>query len=144
MNRLNLLTLGTKDIMRAHRFYKEIGFDTSVVGPEENPAILFFKNDGTRIALFPLDELAKDINRENPPTVSAGFPGITLAYNAKSLDEMHNVFERVKAAGASIVKEPEPTDWGGHSGYFQDLDGYFWEVAYGEDWEFDECNMLIV
>jgi len=28
-------------------------------------------------------------------------------------------------------------DWGGYGGYFTDLDGYYWEVAYGQDWEFD-------
>ncbi|RWZ54635.1 VOC family protein [Halobacillus fulvus] len=144
MNRLNLITLGTKDIVKSHQFFKELGFETSIRGSESSPAIIFFKNEGTRLALYPLEELAKDINENHPPTISTGFQGITLAYNAKSIDEVDDVLEKAKSAGATIVKEPQKTDWGGYGGYFTDLDGYYWEVAYGEDWEFDESNMLVI
>lgn len=144
MNRLNLVTLGTKDIVKAHTFFKKIGFDTSIRGSDTNPYIIFFRNEGSRIALYPLEELAKDINEKNPPALSAGFPGITLAYNAKSVKEVDDIMERVKFAGATIQKEAKQTAWGGYGGYFTDLDGYYWEVAYGEDWEFDESNMLVI
>lgn len=144
MNRLNIITLGTKDIVKSHQFFKELGFDTSIRGTEEKPFIIFFRNEGTRIALYPLEELAKDINEESPPAISSGFPGITLAYNAKSMEEVDNVLKKAELAGATIQKEPKKTEWGGYGGYFTDLDGYFWEVAYGEDWEFDESNMLVI
>ncbi|NLJ18430.1 VOC family protein [Globicatella sulfidifaciens] len=144
MKRLNIITLGTKDIVKAHKFYKELGFDTSIRGPESNPYIIFFRNEGTRIALYPIDELAKDINESNPPNISSGFSGITLAYNAKSKEEVDEVFNKAKLAGAKIQKEPQTAIWGGYSGYFKDPDGYYWEVAYGEDWEFDESNMLVI
>ncbi|WP_085506581.1 VOC family protein [Thalassobacillus devorans] len=144
MNRLNLITLGTRNIVKAHQFFKELGFDTSIRGTETNPVIIFFRNEGTRIALYPLEELAKDVNEDNPPALSDGFPGITLAYNAKSMEEVDNVMRKAEAAGATIQKEPKKTDWGGYGGYFTDLDGYYWEVAYGEDWEFDAGNMLII
>jgi uncharacterized protein len=144
MNRLNLITLGIKDIVRSHSFFKKLGFKTSVRGPESNPIIIFFKNEGTKIALYPLGELVKDVNRENPPTISNGFAGITLAYNAKSMEEVDEVLKKAQLAGATIQKEAKKTDWGGYGGYFTDLDGYYWEVAYGEDWEFDESNMLVI
>ena len=144
MNRLNIITLGTKNIVKSHKFYKELGFDTSIRGTETNPFIIFFRNEGTRIALYPLKELAKDVNETNPPTISNGFSGITLAYNAKSMEEVDEVISKAKLAGATIQKKPKKTDWGGYSGYFTDLDGYYWEVAYGEDWEFDETNMLVI
>lgn len=144
MNRLNLITLGTKDIVKSHDFFKKLGFETSIRGAESNPAIIFFRNEGTRIALYPLEELARDINQENPPSISNVFPGITLAYNAKSTEEVDEVLQRAKLAGAIIEKEPVKNDWGGYGGYFMDLDGYYWEVAYGEDWEFDASNMLII
>jgi hypothetical protein len=32
--------------------------------------------------------------------------------------------------GARILKPAERTDWGGFSGYFADLDGHPWEVAF--------------
>ncbi|GHI01608.1 VOC family protein [Neobacillus kokaensis] len=144
MNRLNLITLGTRDIVKAYKFYKDLGFDTSIRGTESNPFIIFFRNEGSRIALYPIDELAKDINHDNPPAISNTFPGITLAYNAKSMEEVDEVIKKAAAAGATIQKEPKTTDWGGYGGYFTDLDGYYWEVAYGEDWEFDESNMLVI
>lgn len=144
MNRLNLITLGTRDIVKAHNFFKELGFDTSIRGTESNPFIIFFRNKGTKIALYPIEELAKDVSKDNPPALSDGFSGITLAYNAKSMEEVDEVLRKAELAGATIQKEPKQTDWGGYGGYFTDLDGYYWEVAYGEDWEFDESDMLII
>ncbi|MFV8829623.1 VOC family protein [Alkalihalobacterium sp. APHAB7] len=144
MNRLNIITLGTKDIVKSHEFFKKIGFDTSIKGPESNPDIIFFKNEGTKIALYPLEELAKDINPRQPPQIGTGFPGITLAYNAKSMEEVDDILAQAELAGAVIVKQPQKTDWGGYGGYFTDLDGYYWEVAYGEFWEFDDSNMLVI
>ena len=144
MNRLNLITLGTNDIVKSHNFFKSLGFQTSIRGTESNPSIIFFKNEGTKIALYPLKELAKDINKDNPPAIPGGFSGITLAYNAKSIIEVDEIINKAESAGATIQKEPKKTDWGGYGGYFTDLDGYYWEVAYGEDWEFDESNMLVI
>ena len=144
MNRLNLITLGTKNIVQSHEFFKKLGFDTSIRGTESNPFIIFFRNEGTRIALYPIEELAKDVNSTNPPSIKEGFSGITLAYNAKSMKEVDDVLIRAEQAGAVIQKQPTKNDWGGYGGYFTDLDGYYWEVAYGEDWEFDESNMLVI
>lgn len=145
MNRINLIALGVRDIRKSLEFYKEIGFEASVVGDEEKPVIVFFKNEGSKLELFPLEELAKDINQENPPKISTGgFPGFTLAYNGKSSAEVDEILKKVKDAGAQVVKQPQTLSWGGYGGYFKDLDGYYWEVAYGADWEFDENNMLII
>lgn len=145
MNRINLIALGVRDIRKSLGFYKEIGFEASVVGDEEKPVIVFFKNEGSKLELFPLEELAKDINQENPPEISTGgFPGFTLAYNGKSSAEVDEIFKKVKDAGAQVVKQPQTLSWGGYGGYFVDPDGYYWEVAYGADWEFDENNMLII
>ena len=145
MNRINLIALGVKDIRKSLDFYKNIGFEASVTVDEEKPVIVFFNNEGSKLELFPLEELAKDINRENPPAISSGgFPGFTLAYNGKSAAEVDAIFKRVKDAGAQIVKQPETLAWGGYGGYFVDPDGYYWEVAYGADWEFDENNMLMI
>ena len=144
MNRLNIITLGTKDIVKSHEFFKKLGFDTSVRGEESNPDIIFFRNEGTRIALYPLEELARDVNKDNPPKTGSSFPGITLAYNAKSNEEVDEILNKAELAGAIIAKNPQNTDWGGYGGYFIDLDGYYWEVAYGAFWEFDAYNMLVI
>ncbi|MEA0552511.1 VOC family protein [Lysinibacillus irui] len=145
MNRLNLITLGVKNMVESLTFYREgLGFEVVVYGEETNPDVMFFNNGGTKISLFPIERLVNDINEANPPELSPGFGGITLAYNGKSKEEVDRVFALAKKAGASIVKEPETVFWGGYSGYFQDPNGYYWEVAYGDMWKFDENDMLII
>jgi len=142
MNRINLITLGVKDINVSLRFYRDgLGFNTPV--DEENPDVVFFNNNGSKLALYPLPLLAEDIDKDNPPEGS-GFAGITLAYNAKSKEEVDEVVAKAARAGAVVVKEPQKVFWGGYSGYFRDPDGYYWEVAYSENWVFDENDMLVI
>ena len=49
---------------------------------------------------------------------------------------------KVSELGATIVKPAQKVFWGGYSGYFKDLDGYLFEVAYNPFWEFDENDNL--
>lgn len=144
MNRINLICLGVKDMAISLAFYKKLGFKTYT--KENNPPIVFFDNEGTKLELFPLEELAKDINGDAPPAVSSqGFSGITLAINVKSIEEVDNIFSKVVEAGGVIAKRPQKNSiWEGYSGYFTDPDGYYWEIAYGKEWNFDQNNMLII
>lgn len=142
MNRINLITLGVRDMKTSIKFYRDgLGFETSETKDEAD--VVFFRNGGTRLALFPITELAKDIDENNPPGKS-GFSGITLAYNGKSVEEVDEVMKKAEAAGGKIVKPAQKVFWGGYSGYFTDPDGYYWEVAYGEMWQFDENDMLVI
>lgn len=142
MNRLNLITLGVRDLVRARDFFRALGFITPSTEPD--PKIVFFDNRGSKLALYPLEALAEDIDAVNPPPIGHGFGGVTVAYNAKSKDEVDDIFARVVNLGGTIVKPPQATFWGGYSGYFQDLDGYYWEVAWWDQWEFDQNDMLII
>lgn len=143
MNRINLIALGVKDIVKARAFYKAaLGFQTP--NTEDNPQIVFFNNKGTKLELYPLEGLAKDINENNPPATAQGFSGITLAYNAKTKEEADAIFAKIEGLGGKIIKTPRTVFWGGYSGYFTDLDGYYWEVAYSESWKFDGNDMLII
>lgn len=141
MNRINLITLGVRDMNTSLQFYRELGFQTSV--KEDSPAIVFFNNAGTKLALYPLEGLANDINEKEPPKRN-GFAGITLAYNAKSKEEVDEIIIKAEQAGGAIVKLPQIVFWGGYSGYFSDPDGYYWEVAFSDGWSFDENDMLII
>ena len=143
MNRINLIALGVRDMKKSRAFYKEVlGFTTS--NDEEDPQVLFFNNQGTKLELYPLEKLAEDIDEKNPPHIADGFAGITLAYNAKSKAEVDAIFDRIEGGGGKIAKRPQTVFWGGYSGYFQDPDGYYWEVAYADIWKFDENDMLII
>jgi uncharacterized glyoxalase superfamily protein PhnB len=91
------------------------------------------------LALHPLGELAEDTTHPNLPSP---FAGLTLAYNAKSEQEVDAVLAKVAALGASIVKPAQKVFWGGYSGYFRDLDGHLFEVAFNPFWELDENDNL--
>lgn len=146
MNRINLICLGVADLERSRAFYRDgLGVETSSV--DENPEIVFFDNGGTKLELFQRDQLARDINAEAPPQLAdtqSTFTGITLAYNAKTKEEGDAIFANIESTGGSIAKSPETVSWGGYSGYFRDPDGYYWEVAYADSWEFDDNDMLVI
>lgn len=89
--------------------------------------VAFFTLNGTWLALYPWEELAADAG------VSAegnGFRGFTIAYNGQSKEEVDQVIAKAEKVGAKIVKRPQDVFWGGYSGYFQDPEGFFWEVAW--------------
>ncbi len=92
----------------------------------------FFDLSGFILALWPHDDLAKDMGRSD--AVVSPYRGCALAYNARSQAEVDEIFARLKQHGATIVKAPEKTFWGGYSGYFADPDGHAWEVAHNPFW----------
>lgn len=142
MNSIHLICLAVEDISKSLKFYRDgLGFETS--STEEKPAIVFFNNNGTKLELFPLSDLQKEIG-ENAAEIAAGFPRFTLAHNVRSKKEVDEMMKKAERAGATIVKQPTTQDWGGYSGYFTDPDGFYWEVAYGAAWRFDDTDMLII
>lgn len=130
--RMTVITLGVTDLAKTARFYETI---FGISPNSEYEGVSFFELPGVWLTLYPVEKLAEDISPQLSPNRS-GFSGITLAYNARSRDEVVAIFEEVKTAGASIVKAPEDTFWGGFSGYFADLDGYYWEVVWGPMFDF--------
>lgn len=143
MNRINVICLGVRDLVKSRAFYRDgLGFKTP--NTEDDPQVVFFNNGGTRLELFERQALAKDIDENSPPPLANGFGGITLAYNAKSQEEADAIFARIEGLGGRIAKQPQRVFWGGYSGYFQDPDGYYWEVAFFEGWKFDANDMLII
>ncbi|EKR71227.1 VOC family protein [Leptospira noguchii] len=122
--RMNLITLGVRDLEKAVHFYEQgLGFPKMKF--EGNVA--FFMLNGTWLALYPWEELAADAG------VSAegdGFRGFTIAYNGQSKEEVDQVIAKAEKVGAKIVKRPQNVFWGGYSGYFQDPEGFYWEVAW--------------
>ena len=53
-----------------------------------------------------------------------------MAQNVRSKAKVEQVMTQARAAGATIVKEAQETFYGGYAGYFQDLDGHLWEIAF--------------
>ncbi len=142
MNKITCICLGVRSMEKSIQFYRDgLGFQTQEKG--NSPHVIFFNTPGTKFELYPLDLLAKDICMENPPKTATGFGGITLAYNVEQKGDVEKVIELARNAGAKIVKEPQDVFWGGHHAYFADLDGYYWEVAWGPDFKYDDNGLLI-
>ncbi|MBR90261.1 MAG: glyoxalase [Verrucomicrobiales bacterium] len=138
--RISIITLGVANMARAIAFYRDgLGFPTNITGDTAEWAV--FRTAGTRIAIYPKGLLAADIAADHPQT-GTGFGGITLAHNVRSEAEVAQVLEFAVAAGGTLLKPGQPADWGGHSGYFADPDGYPWEVAFNPNSTFDEIGAI--
>lgn len=142
MNKITCICLGVKNMEKSIQFYRDkLGFQTDEV--ESSPDVIFFNTTGTKFELYPLNLLAEDISKDNPPETTDRFGGFTLAYNVEQKEDVDKVIELVRNAGAKIVKEPQAVFWGGYHAYFADLDGYYWEVAWGPNFKFDKDGMLL-
>ena len=135
--KLNILTLGVKDFQKALSFYEQgLGWKKSSASQGD---IAFFSLGGIVLALYPRHLLAEDALVED---AGSGFAGFSISYNAKSEKEVDEVLEKVKAAGARVIKPAQKVFWGGYSGYFKDPDGHLFEVAYNPFWGFDANDNL--
>ena len=138
--RVSIITLGVTDLKRSLAFYRDgLGLPTSA---EEDPKIVFFRTGGVCLALYPHDELARDVS-EDFAGARGGFSGVTLAHNVRTREEVDEVLAQAERAGAKIEKPAANTFWGGYSGYFSDPDGHLWEVAWGA-FEFNDDGSLII
>lgn len=142
MNRVSVICLGVRNMQNSLAFYKALGYETRE--KEASPPVVFFSTPGTKLELYPLDKLAEDISPENPPKPGGGFSGVTLAYNVQSRDEVNTLLAMAHGAGATILREPAETFWGGYHAYFSDPDGYCWELAWGPDFQYDEQGHLVM
>jgi catechol 2,3-dioxygenase-like lactoylglutathione lyase family enzyme len=137
--RMTVITLGVSDLARSTAFYREI-FSTAPI--TENEGVTFIPLPGVWLSLYPLEKLAEDIGKEVKLPNPGEFRGFTLAYNARSKEEIVRIFSLAAEAGAHIAKAPQDTFWGGFSGYFSDPDGHYWEVAWGPMFDFTEHGDL--
>jgi catechol 2,3-dioxygenase-like lactoylglutathione lyase family enzyme len=128
---ITLVTLAVDDLERAVAFYRDgLGFPTKgIVGTEvENGAVAFFNlQPGLKLALWPRKSLAAD---SGLPVQAASATEFSLAHNVASPAEVDAVLQQAARAGARLVKPAQATSYGGHAGYFTDLDGHLWEVAF--------------
>ena len=140
--RISIITLGVSDLETSCRFYRDgLGFPTTYA-PEQG--IIFFKTNGVCLALYPFDGLAEDVSPDFQNQEKGKFAGITLAHTTRTKEEVNELLEEARQAGGKIEKEAQDTFWGGYSGYFSDPDGYLWEVAYADSWDFHPDGSLVI
>ncbi len=134
--RITLVTLGVNDLAKSTAFFEKLGWRRSVKGAQ---GVSFFQCGGVAISLYPRSELAADAGVSPDGN---GFSGFTLAYNARSKEDVDAALDEAKSAGASIIKPAQDVFWGGYSGYFRDLDGHLWEVAWNPGFALDEAGAV--
>lgn len=136
--RISIITLGVEDLARSLAFYRDgLGFPTTGT---IDKGIIFFQTSGVCLALYPREELAKDMGEAFRGEKSK-FSGVTIAHNVRTREEVDAVLALAEKAGAKIEKPAQDVFWGGYSGYFSDPDGHLWEVAWGA-FDFNEDGSL--
>ena len=134
---ITLITLGVSDVKRATRFYESLGFVKSQLASQES--VSFFRAGGVVLALWGREAQIEDANAG---TLWDGNGGIAVAQNVASEAEVDAVLAKAKAAGARILKPGAKTFWGGYDGYFADLDGHLWEIAFNPHWALSKDGCL--
>ncbi len=122
--RVSLITLGVADVARARKFYEALGFKA---GRASQDSVTFFDAGGVVLGLYGRGALAEDATVADS---TPGFAGVAMAHNARSEADVEAVLAEAVAAGATLIKPAGKVFWGGYSGYFADLDGHLWEVAF--------------
>lgn len=124
--RVNVITLGVRDIERARAFYEALGWE----GESPDGEVVFFQAGDMVFALWDRGKLAEDSCVEDAP----GWGGATLAVCLESREEVDRVTEQARAAGAKVGREPGETFWGGYDSIIIDPDGHPWEIAHNPGW----------
>ncbi len=124
--RVTAITLGVSDLARARAFYEAMGWSDARQPDDE---VCFFQAGGMVLALW-------------TALGGHGAPGIELAHNVRSPEQVSAVLEDARRAGGRIARPAERAPWGGLTGAFADPDGYVWEVAHNPDWTLDESGAV--
>ncbi len=126
--RISLVTLGVINLARARAFYQALGW-TGAHQPDDE--VCFFQAGGMVFGLW-------------TALGGHGAPGIELAHNVRSPQEVSAVLAEAERAGGTIMRQAAPTEWGGTSGAFADPDGYVWEVAHNPFWTLDPNGAVTI
>jgi predicted lactoylglutathione lyase len=120
--RITLITLGVEDLAGERAFYEALGFGAPLQPDDE---VAFFQAGPMVFGLW-------------TALGGHGAPGIEIAHNVGSREEVDAVLAAAVAAGGTLRRAAEAMDWGGYSGAFADPEGYVWEVAHNPTWPLGE------
>jgi hypothetical protein len=126
--RISLVTLGVNDLATERAFYEALGWEGAHQPDEE---VCFFQAGGMVFGLW-------------TALGGHGAPGIELAHNVRSPEEVAEVLAEAKRAGGTIKRPAGRADWGGTTGAFADPEGYVWEVAHNPGWSLDERGAVTI
>ena len=122
--RVSLITLGVADMEASAVFYEALGWRRV----ESQDGVVAFDLISQTLGLYPKQGLADELGIELNEI--GGFSGLSLGHNVREKVDVAPLLARVEAAGGKVLKPAQDVFWGGHHGYFSDLDGHVWEVAH--------------
>jgi catechol 2,3-dioxygenase-like lactoylglutathione lyase family enzyme len=120
--RISLVTLGVTDLARARSFYEALGWHDA---QQPDDDVCFFQAGGMVFGLW-------------TALGGHGAPGIELAHNVRSPEEVGGILAEAERAGGIVLRPAARAEWGGTSGAFADPDGYVWEIAHNPGWTLGE------
>ena len=128
---VSVVTLAVADLERSLSFYRDgLGLPTAgIVGREfDHGAVAFFDlSGGLKLAIWAQQDLAHDTGL---PMLSVSPTSMSIGHNVSRREEVDDIMETARHAGASVVKPAQNTFYGGYAGYFQDPDGHLWEIVW--------------
>jgi hypothetical protein len=123
----NIITLGVHDLARERRFYQQLGWPIVL----DSDDFIVFELRGALLALFPLDQLARDAHTQAAPSS----PGIrtSVIISVEQAAQVDELAAHARAAGATLTKAPTDAEFfEGRDAYFADPEGNYWEIAWSE------------
>jgi len=124
--RVSFITLAVDDLHATRKFYVEgLGWPTELDVPGE--VIMIRVGEHQILSLWAAAEFEEEVG---PIMRGPGLTRMTLAHNVATREEVDEVLEAARAAGADPVSPGQERDWGGYTGYFGDPDGFRWEIAW--------------
>jgi uncharacterized protein len=124
--RLNVVTLGARDLPRLREFYAGLGWEIAI----EAKDFCAFRLGEIFLGLFPWDKLASDGQAEAAPRAE-GMRGFSLGIAVDRPEQVDEIITAVEKAGAVVTKPPgDPVEFEGRNAYFADPEENYWEVVY--------------
>jgi predicted enzyme related to lactoylglutathione lyase len=122
-----MVTLGAHDFPRLRGFYRKVGWP-QVIDDGEFAA---FELRGVVLAVFPIAQLARDGNAE--PDLGSGGIRFTIGIMVDTPDEVDQLTEQMRNAGARVTKEPVDAEFfSGRSAYLCDPESNYFEITWAE------------
>lgn len=121
--RVHIITLGVETVARAAAFYDALGWQRVTKGA---PELVVYQLYGSVLGVYARAALEAEVGRP----LSPGSGSMALAHNVPAREAVAPLLAAAAAAGGQIRVPARDTHWGGHGGYFEDLDGHLWEVAW--------------
>lgn len=120
--RISFVTLAVSDVARSRAFYVDgLGWAPIFASDE---VVMLPVGEHVILSLWSVEGFAAELGT----TPQGGVAPFTLSHNVPTEPEVDAALALAAGLGAT-VRPAERRAWGGYSGYFNDPDGFLWEVA---------------